>query len=84
MDFLMEQEVKGFTQDLKHSTAKQNTDKVMFEKKLLEGLGSEMEEEIKNPKSKVAARKENLARKLNKKKRQTVWRENLRRIFTKL
>lgn len=84
MDFLMGQEVKGFTQDLKHGAAKQDADKIMFEKKLLEGLGNEMEEEVKNPKSKLPAKKQKMAKKLNRKKRWTVWKENLLKMFNKL
>ena len=81
MDFLMEQEVKGFGQDFKHGIAKQDADKLMFEKKLLEGLGEEMEEEIKNPKSKLPVKKQKIARKLNRKKKWAVWKENLRKIL---
>ena len=83
MDFLIEQEVKGIAQDAKYSIHKQDTDKMLFEKKLMEGLGSEMEEELKNPTSKAVARKQNLARKLSRKKRRAVWRENLRKIFSR-
>ena len=83
MDFLVQQEVKGIAQDAKQGTVKQDTDKILFEKKLLEGLGSEMEEEIKNPTSKATARRQNLARKLNRKKRRAIWRENLRKIFSR-
>ena len=81
MDFLMGQEVKGFAQDLKNGTAKQDAVKIMFEKKLLEGLGEEMEEDIKNPKSKSPVKKQTIARKLNRKKRWAVWKENLLKIF---
>lgn len=84
MDFLMGQEVKGFTQDIKHNAAKQDADKIMFEKKLLEGLGGEMEEEIKNPKSKLPVKRQKLAKKLNRKKRLAVWKENFLKIFNKL
>lgn len=84
MDFLMGQEVKGFAQDLKNGTAKQDADKIMFEKKLLEGLGDEMEEEIKNPKSKLPVKKQKIARKLNRKKRWIVWKENLLKMFNSL
>ena len=84
MDFLTQQEVRGFGQDLKHGTAKQNADKIMFEKKLLEGLGNEMEEEIKNPQNKTAEKKAKLAKKLTRKKRWTIWKENLLKMFGKL
>ena len=81
MDFLIGQEVKGFAQDIKHGTAKQDSDKMIFEKKLLEGLGEEMVEEIKNPKSKSPAKKQKIARKLNRKKRWAVLKENLLKMF---
>ena len=84
MDFLMGQEAKGFVQDLKNGAAKQDADKIMFEKKLLEGLGEEMEEEIKNPKSKLPVKKQKIARKLNRKKRWIVWKENLLKMFNSL
>ena len=84
MDFLMGQEVKGFVQDVKHGSAKQDADKLVFEKKLMEGLGEEMEEEIKNPKSKSPVKKQKIAKKLNRKKKWAVWKENLLKIFNRL
>lgn len=81
MDYLTEQEVKAFKQDVQHGVAKQTAEKIMFEKRLLDGLGEEMEEELKNPTSKVVARQQNLARKLNNKKRRAIRRENFRKIL---
>ena len=83
MDFLVEQEIKGFGQDFKHGMAKQDADKVMFEKKLLSGLGSEMEEEVKAPQGKIAEKRVKTAKKLNRKKRWATWKENLSKIFNK-
>lgn len=84
MDFLMGQEIKGFAQDLKNGASKQDADKIIFEKKLLESLGEEMEEEVKNPKSKSPAKKQKIAKKLNRKKKWVVWKENLNKMFRNL
>ena len=84
MDFLMGQEVKGFAQDLKNGASKQDADKIIFEKKLLEGLGEEMEEEVKNSKGKSLAKKQKIAKKLNRKKKWVVWKENLNKMFRNL
>ena len=46
MDFLTQQEIRGIKQDIGQGVAKQTTDKYMFEKKLLEGLGEQMMEEM--------------------------------------
>ena len=77
----MQQEIKGFGQDAKLGMAKQDSDKIMFEKKLLDGLGEEMVEEIKSPQSKTREKKAKLAKRLNKKKKWVVWGENLKKIF---
>ena len=84
MDFLMGQEVKGFAQDLKNGASKQDADKIIFEKKLPEGLGKEMEEEITNPKGKLPEKKRKIAKKLNRKKKWVVWKENLIKMFRNL
>ena len=67
--------------DARKGNAMQETGKMIFEKRLLDGLGEEMMEEINQPSSKAEARRKNLARKLNRKKRRSMWRENFARIF---
>ena len=49
MDFLTQQEVSGFRQDMKHGEAKQIAEKTEFEKRLLGGLGEDMEETLEHP-----------------------------------
>ena len=78
MDFLTQQEVSGFRQDIKHGDAKQIAEKNEFERKLLGGLGEEIEKELENPDTK---RNEEFAKKYTKKKKRRVWKENLMRIF---
>jgi hypothetical protein len=43
-----------------------------------------MEEEVKNPKSKSPAKKQKIAKKLNRKKKWVVWKENLNKMFRNL
>ena len=81
MDLLTEQQVKGFTQDVAHGEAKQNIEKMMFEKRLLGGLGEEMEDELNNPKSRMVAKKKKTTKKLVRKKKWVVWKENFKRIL---
>lgn len=78
MDFLMQQEVSGIRQDIRHGEAKQFAEKNEFERKLLGELGEEMEKELENPDPK---RKKEFAKKYTKKKKRRVWKENLMRIF---
>ena len=79
MDFLTRREVSGIKQDVRNGVAKQTAEKTIFEKKLLDGLGSEMEDALEHPeKSKKDIR---FAKKANRKKRLTVWKENLRKIL---
>ena len=78
MDFLTQQEVSGFRQDIKHGDAKQIAEKNEFERKLLGGRGEEIEKELENPDTK---RNEEFAKKYTKKKKRRVWKENLMRIF---
>lgn len=78
MDFLTQQQVSGFRQDMKHGKAKQVADKTEFEKKLLNGLGKDMEETLEHPEKKKNTR---IARKYLKKKRWRIWKENLKRII---
>lgn len=78
MDFLTQQEVSGFRQDIKHGDAKQIAEKTEFERKLLSGLGEEIDKELENPDTK---RNKEFAKKYTKKKKRRVWKENLMRIF---
>ena len=78
MDFLTQQEVSGIRQDIKHGEAKQFAEKNKFERKLLGGLGEEIEKELENPDTK---RNKEFAKKYTKKKKRRVWKENLMRIF---
>lgn len=78
MDFLTQQEVSGIRQDIRHGEAKQFTEKNEFERKLLGGLGEEIEKELENPDTK---RSKEFAKKYTKKKKRRVWKENLMRIF---
>lgn len=78
MDFLIQQEVSGFKQDIKHGDAKQIAEKTEFERKLLSGLGEEIDKELENPDTK---RNKEFAKKYTKKKKRRVWKENLMRIF---
>lgn len=78
MDFLTQQEVSGFKQDIKHGDAKQIAEKNEFERKLLSGLGEEIDKELENPDTK---RNKEFAKKYTKKKKRRVWKENLMRIF---
>lgn len=78
MDFLTKQEISGLKQDIKLGEARNITEKTVFEQKLLDGLGEEMKNEIENPDIK---KNNKFAKKANRKKRRTVWKENLRRIF---
>ena len=79
MDFLTEREIRGLKQDAESGNAKQDTEKYLFERKLLRGLGEEMEDTLEHP-EKMEKNLE-FAKKYTKKKRLAVWKENLRRIF---
>lgn len=81
MDFLMGQEVKGIAQDIKQGAMKQEAEKAIFEKKLLDGMGEEMVNEIRNPNQKKAEKDKKIAKKYTRKKRLATWKENLRKIF---
>ena len=78
MDFLTQQEVSGIRQDIRHGEAKQIAEKNEFERKLLSGLGEEIDKELENPDTK---RNKGFAKKYTKKKKRRVWKENLMRIF---
>ena len=78
MDFLTKQEVNGMKQDVKYGEVRNTAEKTIFEKKLLNGLGDEMENAIEHPETK---KNDKFAKKANRKKKWTIWKENLRRIF---
>lgn len=78
MDFLTQQEVSGIRQDARHGEAKQFAEKNEFEKKLLGGLGQDMEETLEHPDKK---KDDKFAKKYIRKKKRRVWKENLMRIF---
>jgi hypothetical protein len=80
MDFLTQQEISGFKQDIKHGDAKQIAEKTEFEKKLLDGLGADMENTIEHPERQKSVK---FAKKINKRKRRAIWKENLKKIFGK-
>jgi len=80
MDFLTQQEVSGFKQDVKHGEAKQTAEKTEFERKLLNGLGEDMENILEHPEKQKAVK---FAKKVTKKKRRAIWKENLKKIFGK-
>lgn len=80
MDFLTQQEVSGFRQDMKHGEAKQIAEKTEFEKKLLAGLGADMENTLEHPEKQKSVK---FAKKINKRKRLAIWKENLKKIFDK-
>ena len=78
MDFLTQQEVSGIRQDIRHGEAKQFAGKNEFEKKLLGGLGQDMEETLEHPDKKKDVK---FAKKYTRKKKRRVWKENFMRIF---
>ena len=80
MDFLTQQEVSGFRQDMKHEEAKQIAEKTEFEKKLLDGLGADMENTLEHPERQKSVK---FAKKINKRKRRAIWKENLKKMFGK-
>lgn len=79
MEFLVRKEVSGFRQDIKQGEAKQIAEKTEFEKKLLCGLGDEMENTLEHPE--IVKKQRKTARKFIKRKRLSVWRENFKKIF---
>lgn len=78
MDFLTQQEVSGFRQDMKHGEAKQIAEKTEFEKRLLGGLGEDMEETLEHPEKQKSVK---FAKKITKRKKLAIWKENLKKIF---
>jgi len=79
MDFLTIREVKGLKQDVQAGQAKQSAEKFMFEKKLTEGMGAEIEDALEHPEKMV--KNVEFAKKYTKKKRRAIWKENFRRIL---
>ena len=77
MDFLTQQEVSRFKQDIKHGDTKQVAEKTEFEKKLLDGLGADMENALEHPERQKSVK---FAKKITKKKRWAIWKENLKKI----
>ena len=78
MDFLTQQEISGFKQDIKHGNAKQIAEKTEFERKLLNGLGDDMEDAIEHPEKQ---KHDKFVKTATKKKRRAIWKENLKKIF---
>ena len=77
MDFLTQQEVSRLKQDIKHGDAKQVAEKTEFEKKLLDGLGADMENALEHPEKQKSVK---FAKKITKRKRWAIWKENLKKI----
>ena len=83
MDFLTQQEIGGFKQDLKNAQARNEVEKSEFERKLRETYANEIKEMQENP-QKFAEHnkyKKNFARKYNRKKHWQNFKENLRKFF---
>ena len=78
MDFLTQQEITGFKTDLKNGETRTAAEKTLFEQKLLNGLGEEMKDAVEHPQKQ---KKDKFAKKANRKKRRTIWKENLKKIF---
>ena len=79
MDFLTIREVKGLKQDMQAGQAKQSAEKFMFEKKLNDGLGAEIEDTLEHPEK--VKKDIKFAKKYTRKKRWALWKENLGRIL---
>ena len=79
MDFLTQQELNGIKQDAKYGVAKQEVEKMEFEKKLNERLGAEMKDLLEHPEKfqKYVV----YAKKAQKRKRRNKLKENLKKIF---
>ena len=83
MDFLTQQEVSGFKQDLKNAQAKQEVERMSFEKKLCETYAAEIKEMRENPEKFFEKIKFNdkFAKKYTRKQRWQTFKENLRKFF---
>ena len=82
MDFLTQQEIKGIKQDAQHGLAKQEVDKMVFEKKLTELFDKEIKEMMEDPENfNKRVKFTGFAKKYEKKKRWNKLKENLRKIF---
>ena len=79
MDFLRQREVLEFKNDLKNNSAKQNTEKYAYERKLLEGLGEEMEDALDNPE--IYKENAKVAKEYQRKKKWATIKENWKKIF---
>lgn len=79
MGFIEQQEVSGFKQDIKHGEVKQFAEKNEFERKLLAGLGEEMERDLSDPN--FVKKNQKIAKRYTRKKKHTTWKENIKRIF---
>lgn len=79
MDFLTQQELNGIKQDFKHGIARQEVEKMEFEKKLQQSMGEEMKDLLEHPEKfeKYVV----YAKKKQKKKRRSKLLENLKRMF---
>lgn len=82
MDFLTQQEISGIRQDVQHGLAKQEVDKMEYEKKLRETYAQEIKEMIEDPEkfAKHVKYKE-FAKKYQKKKKTNRWKENLKKLL---
>lgn len=82
MDFLTQQEVSGFRQDLQHGLAKQEVEKMEFERKLRETYAQEIKEMKEDPeKFYKHVKYKKFAKKYEKKKRKSKLIENLKKIL---
>lgn len=82
MDFLTQQEVKGIRQDLKNGQARLDVEKMEFERKLNETYAQEIEEMKEDPDKFANHMKyKDFAKKYEKKKKKSMWKENLKKIF---
>lgn len=79
MDFLTQQELNGIKQDFKYGIARQEVEKMEFEKKLQQSMGEEMKDLLEHPEKfeKYVV----YAKKKQKKKRRSKLLENLKRMF---
>ena len=82
MDFLTQQEVKGIRQDIKNGQARLDVEKIEFEKQLRETFEKEIKEMMEDPKKfNKQVKFIGFAKKYEKKKKRTKWKENLKKIF---
>lgn len=79
MDFLTQQEISGIKQDMQHGLAKQEVEKMEYEKKLRETMGQEMKDLLEHPEKfeKYVV----YAKKVQKKKKRGRLKENLKKLL---